>query len=78
LYFANKGIDTDELMLYLGEPEAVRIHKPTHEDKEKLKRKKIEKDRKFYQGLLGIAKGSGIKAREVSKQLFFKEIENVH
>ena len=77
LYISSKGGDADELMLCVGEPEAVRMRKPTAEDKKRIEKKKIDRDKKTYKGLIAIAEGGGVPVRTVSKQQFFKELEDV-
>jgi len=77
LYLSTKGGDTDELMLFFGEPAAVQMRKPTAEDKAKSKKKKIERDKHFGRGLIALGEGHGVKVKTVSRQQFFKELEDV-
>ena len=75
LNLSTKGGDIEELMLFFGEPDAVRMRKPTAEDKAKSKKKKIEQGKNFGRGLLALGQGQGIKVKTVSKQQFFKELD---
>ena len=72
-----KGGNVDEMLLFFGEPGAVQIRKPTDEDRKKVRKLQEERDKKRYKGLIAIAQGSGVKVKTVSRQQFFKEIEDV-
>ena len=65
------------MMLFFGEPEAIRMRKPTEEDKKRIAQAKNERSKKGYKGLIALATGAGAKVRTVSRQQFFKELEDV-
>ena len=75
LSLSTKGSGIDELRLHVGEPSVVQMRKPTEADWQKIEEKKAERGRQAYEGLLAFAQSNGVQIKTVSRQEFYKDIE---
>ena len=70
---SESGGSIDEIAAWFGYPSVVQMRLPTEEELTKIKKRKIEHDKKAYQGLIAFAEGQGKNVKSVSRQQFFKD-----
>jgi hypothetical protein len=72
-YLSSKGVPMDEMVACFSDPATVQMRLPTEEELKKIEKKNVERGKKFYRGLIGLAKGKGVKVKTISRQQFLEK-----